>query len=150
MWFLLGFLSLLLAEIVLLIKLGGAIGIWLTLGWIVFAIFFGIILLKGIAMLGSGAMSYRIDVFNDPQSPLAHRGLVMIAGLLFIIPGPLSDLVAFLLLFPPVRRMIIRFIAARFKFDVRSGSASTIVDAEWTDVSATADHKGSGAQDPKP
>lgn len=150
MWFLLGLLSLIVIEIVLLIKLGGAIGIWLTLGWIIFAIWFGIILLRGVAMLGAGAMGYRIDVFNDPQNPLAHRGLVMIAGLLFIVPGLLTDVFGFLLLFPPVRRLLISMIASRFNLQPASEASSTVIDAEWTDVSASAQPRNPDSSDQRP
>lgn len=149
MLFLLGLLSLVLVEIVLLIKLGGAIGIWLTLGWIIVAIFLGIILLRGIAMLGSNAIDYRIDAFSDPNNPIAHRGLVMIAGLLFIIPGPFSDAVGFLLLFPPVRRLIIGRVAERIRRRAAAGS-SVVIDAEWTEVSSSTKDKVSGPMDPKP
>ncbi|HMS93760.1 MAG TPA: FxsA family protein [Tabrizicola sp.] len=149
MLFLLGLLALVLVEIVLLIKLGGAIGIWLTLGWIIFAIFFGIILLRGIAMLGSNAIDYRLDAFSDRNNPMAHRGLVMIAGLLFIIPGPLGDVVGFLLLFPPIRRLIIGRVAARISR--RAGaSSSVVIDAEWTDVSQSAADRDAGPKDQKP
>lgn len=142
MWFLLGFLALVLVEIFLLLQLGGAIGIWLTLAWIILTGALGVILLKGVAMLGSASLSTRMEVFQEPNSPLAHRALVLIAGLFLILPGPLTDTLGILLLFAPIRSVLIRLIGRRFS--ALAGAHSIVVDGEWRDVSA---QKGAGADD---
>lgn len=136
MWFLLGFLVLVLVEIFLLLQLGGAIGIWLTLAWIIATGFLGVILLKGVAMLGSTSLSTSMDVFNDPRNPLAHRGLVLIAGLFLILPGPLTDTVGILLLFPPVRSLAIRLISRRFRESGSQRGSDIVIDATWVDPAA--------------
>lgn len=136
MWILLGFLALVLAEIVLLIKLGAAIGLWLTLGWIIATGFLGVVLLKGIAMLGGASMSTRLDEYSDRNSPFAHRALVLVAGLLLILPGPLTDTFGLLLLFPPFRRSVIDLIVRRAQKRSQAASVHVVVDGEWRDVSA--------------
>ena len=135
MWFLLGFLVLVLVEIALLIQLGAAFGLWLTLAWIVGTGALGVILLKGIAMLGGG-MSYRLDEFRDRSDPMAHRALVLIAGLLLILPGPVTDTVGLLLLFAPLRRVALGMIARRFESLSTASKVSVVVDGEWQDISA--------------
>ncbi len=136
MWFLLGFLVLVLVEIVLLIKMGAAIGLWLTLAWIVGTAGLGVILLKGIAMLGGGGMSYRLDEFRDRNDPMAHRALVLIAGLLLILPGPLTDTIGILLLFAPIRRLVLGLISRRFATLSAASKVTVVVDGEWRDVSS--------------
>lgn len=135
MWFLLGFLALVILEIVLLIQLGGAIGIWLTLAWIVLTGALGIILLKGVAMLGSESLSTRVEVFRDVKSHAAHRSLVLIAGLFLFLPGPTTDVIGILLLFPPIRSVVIRLISRWLNLHAKHASTA-VVDGEWRDVSA--------------
>lgn len=149
MWFLLGFLVLVLVEIVLLIQLGGAIGIWLTLGWIILTGGLGVILLKGIASFGNSSFGYSTDAFQDPGNPMAHRGLVLIAGILLVLPGLVTDTIGLLFLFPPVRSAVIRLIARRV-LAARSASVSTVViDGEWQDVSANSGQTKTDRQDPQ-
>lgn len=150
MWFLLGFLVLVLVEIVLLIKMGAAIGLWLTLAWIIGTGALGVILLKGIAMLGGGAMSYRLDEFRDRNDPMAHRALVLIAGLLLILPGPFTDTIGLLLLFAPIRRIALGFIARRFASLSVVSKTTIVVDGEWQDVSSSTAVESQASDNRKP
>lgn len=136
MWFLIGFLALVVAEIALLIQLGGAIGLWLTLAWIILTAGLGVILLKGVAMLGSATLGQKMEEFQDPKNPIAHRILVVLAGILLILPGPLTDTVGILLLFPPIRSLFIRLIARRVRVMTGASASVVVVDGEWRDVSA--------------
>lgn len=136
MTFLVGFIVLVLVEIALLITLGSAIGLWLTLAWILLTAGLGIILLKGIAMMAGGGITYRLDEFRDLNDPVAHRALVLIAGLLLVLPGPLTDTVGILLLFAPLRRVALGLVARRFANPQTANTTTVVVDGEWKDVSA--------------
>ncbi|MGG6498523.1 UNVERIFIED_CONTAM: FxsA family protein, partial [Bacteroidetes bacterium 56_B9] len=46
--------------------------------------------------------------FRDPTAPLAHGALVMMAGMLLILPGFLTDALGLLLLVAPVRTLVLR------------------------------------------
>lgn len=138
MWILLGILALIVMEVFLLIQLGGVLGFWLTLVWIVLTAGLGVILLKGVAMLGAANLSHRMEEFQDPRNPMAHRVLVMLAGLLLILPGPLTDTIGILLLFPPIRAVAIRLIARRFRA-LSFGSTSVVVEGEWKDIPSARD-----------
>ena len=137
MWFLIGFLALVVVEIALLIQLGGAIGLWLTLAWIIVTAGLGVILLKGVAMLGSATLGQKMEEFQDPRNPVAHRILVVLAGILLILPGPLTDTFGILLLFPPIRSVFIRLIAKRVRIMTQTSAHQVVVDGEWYDVSAS-------------
>lgn len=128
------FLGLILIEIALFIIVGGAIGLWLTLAWVLVAGFLGIVVLKGIASLGPLTITQSVGDLTDVLSPLAHRGMVTVAGVLLLFPGFLTDVFAALLLMPPVRRVIMRALGRRFQ---RSAPPeSTVIEGEWKDVSA--------------
>lgn len=148
MWFLLGFLAVAAVEILLLIKLGGAIGLWLLLGWIGITGFLGVILLRGIAMLGSASLGYNAEAFHDPNSPMAHRGLVLIAGLMLVLPGPLTDTFGILLLFAPLRRVIIRLVARRLVAIRTAATTVVTIDGEWRDTTASGKSGGSDGKLP--
>jgi UPF0716 protein FxsA len=133
MWIILGVLAIPLIEIALFVTLGAKLGLWLTLAWIFVAGALGIIVLKGIAMLGIDQMSVGMrDELKNPLSPLAHRFLVGIAGLLLLVPGFFTDAVGLLLLIPPVRRVLIRFLASR----LAPGASvhGSVVEGQWREV----------------
>ncbi len=94
-----------------------------------------------------------------PEKPLLESGTVSLAGVLFMIPGFFSDLVAIFLLIPSVRDMIWRGISYGFRSrgqtvrpqtrpgpDVKQQQkpqrADDVIDVEFTEVPR--DH-GSGA-----
>jgi len=133
MWIILGVLAVPLIEIALFVTLGAAIGLWLTLAWIFLTGALGVILLKGVATLGIDRMATGIrEEMNDPLSPLAHRFLVGIAGLLLLLPGFFTDAIGLLLLFPPLRRLFIAFVKRRMGGSVVMHS--TVVEGDWRDV----------------
>jgi UPF0716 protein FxsA len=137
MWVLLAFLAVPFIEIALFVTLGGALGLWLTLAWVVFAAVLGFLVLKGLAMTGSISLGRDIREMGDPLSPLAHRGLVGMAGLLLIIPGFFTDVIGLLLLIPPVRKVFIRLIGRKL------GSSaiivrSNVIEGEWSEVAPEA------------
>jgi UPF0716 protein FxsA len=124
-----------LVEIVLFILIGGAIGVWWTLAWVLVAAGLGVVVLKGIATTGGMTISQDMRELTNPLSPLAHRAMVTIGGTLLIIPGFLTDAVGLLLLVPPVRSGIIKLVGRRFTHSLNI-RGSTVVDAEWKELDA--------------
>lgn len=133
MWIILAILAIPLIEIALFVTLGAALGLWVTLAWVVVTGVLGVIVLKGVAMLGIDQMATGIrQELRDPLSPMAHRFLVGIAGLFLLLPGFFTDAVGLLLLIPPVRRVLIAFIGKRITTSVEVYGGA--VDGEWRDV----------------
>jgi UPF0716 protein FxsA len=52
MWLMLALLALPLIEIALFVVIGGAIGLWPTLAWVVLSVVLGVVILKLVARLG--------------------------------------------------------------------------------------------------
>lgn len=113
MWFLLILLALPFIEIALFIKVGGWIGLWPTLALVVLACVAGSFVLRNHGARVLTQLRQTIDAGGDPRGPLAHGALIMVAGVLLLIPGFFTDILALLLLIPPVRDLLIGWGAAR-------------------------------------
>ena len=100
-------------EIVVFIIVGQAIGFWpALLGILVTALAGSIVLrLQGRAVIAdiSGAMREG----RLPARELGEAMLIGFAGVLLLTPGYFTDILGILLLIPPVRGMIYRWLQAR-------------------------------------
>ena len=106
--FVLVFVAFPLIEIAVLIKGGQGIGFWPTMMLLVAAAFLGMIVIReqGVSMVGRAFDAMREG--RVPLEPMLDSYVVIMAGLLLIIPGLVSDAIGLLLLVPPLRRWCIR------------------------------------------
>jgi len=90
-------------ELVVLIKVGSEIGVWNTIGLLIAVSVLGAWLVKrqGIGLLRR--MQRQLDQGRLPSTEVVDGFMILLAGALLITPGFLSDVVAILLLLPPVR-----------------------------------------------
>jgi UPF0716 protein FxsA len=143
-----------LAEITVFIVVGRWIGVAATLLLFIAVGVIGTVLLKRQGMRALREMQAALARGEPPAEPVAHAALLVLAALLLIFPGFLSDLMALPLLLPPVRRMVIRWLGAQAKrrggFTVWPGGRSPggpggrgpVIDADYTEV------KPDGGADP--
>jgi UPF0716 protein FxsA len=116
------FLALIGGEIAVFIVVGQRIGVLMTL-LLLFASFAG-----GLALIRSTGLAFAEVMGRRPPSAAEASKLAtsasfrMLAGVLFIIPGFLTDLLAMLLLLPPVQSL--------FRTRVLGGFAD--VKTEWS------------------
>ncbi len=112
---LLMFLAIPLIEIACFIVIGQAIGLWPTLlGVLVTAIGGGLVLrVQGLSLLNE--MRATVGRGQLPARAIADAMMVGIAGLLLLTPGYFTDLLGILLLLPPVRSLIYRFLRSRIR-----------------------------------
>lgn len=103
-----------LAEIAGFVVVGRTIGLALTLALVMASFVIGVILLRkqGIGILRRMSSEGRNGVM--PGRELLQPAMNVIASLLLIIPGFLTDIIAILILIPPVRDLVWRAIAKRF------------------------------------
>lgn len=138
MWLILAILAVPLIEIALFIVIGGAIGLWPTLIWVVLAAVLGVIVLKGVASLGPVSMRRSLEEVRDPLSPLAHRLMVAFGGGLLVLPGFMTDAVGLALLIPPLRSVILRLIGRRLnRLRAAAAGGAVIIEGDWKDVDRT-------------
>ncbi len=100
-------------EIALFIELGGAIGVWATIAIIFLTAAIGAAVARAQGLSTLGELQARLDAGADPREPMAHGALLLIAGLLLLTPGFMTDAFGFALLVPPIRSAVIRRISAR-------------------------------------
>jgi len=113
-FFLLFIIGVPLIEIYLMIKVGGAIGAFNTIFLIFFTAITGVFFarLEGFRTLRSG---FQQLIKNEmPIYEIASGAALAFAALLLIIPGFLTDIIGFLLIFPLTRKILIGNISSKF------------------------------------
>src|SRR5690606_8852424 len=103
-----------LTEIALFVLIGGQIGLWPTLIWVVLSGFLGVMVLRMTALRQSVALRSGLQGLRDPAALAAGGLMSMLAGLLLILPGFLTDGLGLLLLLPPVQRLVTASLMSRF------------------------------------
>jgi UPF0716 protein FxsA len=93
-----------LAEIATFIFVGGVIGVTRTLALVIVSSAVGLVMLRDAGAVT--ALKLQRQTAN-PGAILAEGGTRMLAGLLLLIPGFLTDIAAGLVLIPAVRRLVL-------------------------------------------
>jgi UPF0716 protein FxsA len=122
------------AELYTLIQVGSAIGALDTIGLLLLVGFVGGWLVKragiGVARRISEALAQR----RVPSDELIDAVVVLVAGALFVFPGFLSDVVALLLLLPPVRALVRHRVKARLRLRVEAGPTTRVYEVRGRDL----------------
>lgn len=94
------------AEIALFIQVGDLIGLWATLGTILLTALIGTVLVRaqGIAVLTK--IRQETEQGRLPVGELVSGACLVVAGLLLVTPGFLTDFLGFVLLIPGLRLLI--------------------------------------------
>lgn len=100
-------------EIAGFVIVGREIGVLYTLALVIASGILGAILLR---IQGFGVMAHirrELDAGGDPGREVAHGAMIMLAGVLLLIPGFVTDIIGLLLFLPPVRDAAWRFFRSR-------------------------------------
>jgi UPF0716 protein FxsA len=104
----LAFAALPLLEIGLLIRLGQLIGIWWLAAIIIGTAILGTYVIRRVGLSVFEKALTRLGSDREGFSPLFDGFLQVLAGLLLIFPGVISDVFGAVLLIPQVRHVVIR------------------------------------------
>lgn len=144
------FIAVPILEIAILIEVGSEIGVWQTIGLVILTAIVGTALLRqqGIATLRRAQQS--LDRNQFPVAEAADGLCLFLAGAFLLTPGFFTDTIGFMLLIPPLRRLMmmgaIRFLQARGTIDIRTGGpggrhgggrqggAGPTIDGDWHEV----------------
>jgi UPF0716 protein FxsA len=113
------FLAVPLAEIYLLIQIGGVIGAGWTITLVVGTALLGAFLVRAQGVSTIRRVQQNMERGQLPAMELLEGLALLVAGALLLTPGFFTDAVGFLLLTPPVRRAVIGF-------GLRHGRVTTI------------------------
>lgn len=122
------FIAVPIIEIALFIQVGGWIGLWPTLAVIVLTAVLGTALLRqqGLAVLAEARRD--LDAGRMPVARIADGLCLLVAAVLLLTPGFMTDALGFLLFVPAVRQAIGRGLLDWFRrhgrVDVRTGGTA--------------------------
>lgn len=95
-----------LVELYVIIQVAQSIGGWNTIGLLLLMGLIGGWLLKQQGLSAMQRISTSVQAGRSPDKALVDGLLVLVAGILMLAPGFVSDVMAFLLLLPPTRALV--------------------------------------------
>jgi UPF0716 protein FxsA len=107
------FIALPFLELALLIKVGQTIGFWPTLGITLGAAVLGALIWSRQGVSVARKTQQALAQGRPPAGPVLDGAFLLLAGGLLITPGFLSDVLALLLLVPPIRHKMSRWVVRR-------------------------------------
>jgi len=96
------------AELAVIIQVGGAIGVWWTIALLVADSILGSLLMRSQGRTAWRRFNEAIGTGRVPAREVADGVLVIFGGALLLTPGFLSDIFGLLFLLPPTRAIIRR------------------------------------------
>ncbi len=142
MWFLMLFFGWPLVEIGLFVTLGGWLGLWLSLAVVIGTAFLGIALIRMQGLRVNLSVRDAIRQGRNPGPVMAKGAIRVLAGVMLILPGFLTDFLGLLLLLPPVQFALFTILA---RAAARRGSgrrapvgpaSEEVIEGEWTQIPA--------------
>ena len=126
-------------EIYLLIKIGSQIGAINTILLIFTTAIVGIYYAKyeGLNTLKSGFT--QLSNNKPPTYEMISGAAIAFAALLLIIPGFVTDVLGFLLIFPASRRFFFSILSKKFKH--KDTNENNIIDGDYEDIENDDDRK---------
>ena len=111
-----------LLELYILIKIGGYIGAFPTVGLVILTALLGFVLARfeGLRKLQQIKRSLSLGIV--PAEEMLDGVLIFVGGVLLIIPGVLTDLFALILLIPYTRTIFKRWLRRRFDRMIATGN----------------------------
>jgi len=95
-------------ELLLLVELSTRIGFWPTIVLVIGTGFLGAVLARWQGWLTMLRVKNEMRQGIIPAQAIGHGALILIAGLLLITPGVLTDILGLSLLIPPLRKLLLK------------------------------------------
>src|SRR5271165_5196123 len=118
------------------------------------SITFGAFLIRSQSMMMGRRVMQAVQAGTAPEQALLDSGAVILAGVLFMIPGFFSDLLALIVLLPTARRFVWRGVSFGMRKQARPVEdgpraapqkprrADDVIDVEFTEVPPGQNHGG--------
>jgi len=141
-------LSLPVIEVASIIEVSRWVGPFVTFLLLAASVAFGAFLIRSQSLTMGRRLMEAVQSGKPPEKPLLDGGSILLAGVLFMIPGFFSDILALFLLLPEARRLIWRGISfamrgrtRALRTQARTGAkaakphrADDVIDVEFTEV----------------
>jgi UPF0716 protein FxsA len=112
-------ISLPVLEVASIVEVSRWVGPLATFLLLAASVTFGIFLIRSQSALAGRRVMAAIQAGTPPEEPLLDTGAIMLAGVLFMIPGFISDILALFLLLPAARRLMWRGMSLGLRGRVR-------------------------------
>jgi UPF0716 protein FxsA len=109
-------------ELLLLLQAGHLWGFLPVVAWVVLSAALGLLILRTQGLQTLARLQSAILAGGSPAQTLLGGAMRGVAGSLLLIPGLITDLLALLLLFPPTRRLLGAWAAARLLRGLHKGA----------------------------
>ncbi len=116
------------AEIALLIAIGRQIGLAATVALLLLTGLFGAFLARRQGLAVVRKVQSEMAAGRAPAGQLVDGALILLAGVLLIIPGVLTDVLGFFCLLPAGRTILKAWVRRRFETGLRSGRIAVSVN----------------------
>lgn len=135
------------AELVLLVMLGQRYGWWLLVYLVVIG-YLGLQLIRGEKQLMSAKMMQSLTAGGNPLKTMLGSARNMVAGVLLLIPGVISDVIAAILLLIPIQQPKVSASTAgdtqtnyesTYKKSNKPAANDDVIEGEFTHVSEEKD-----------
>ena len=126
-------------EIYLLIKIGSQIGAITTIFLIFTTAIVGIYYAKYEGLNTLKSAFFQLNKNVSPTYEVLSGAVIAFAALLLIIPGFMTDVIGFLLIFPLTRKIIFNKIINKFKTEKKTNK--DFIDGEFEDIEEKDDRK---------
>lgn len=123
------------AEIALLIAIGRQVGLAATVALLLLSGLLGALLARRQGLAVVRKVKSEMAAGRAPAGQLVDGALILLAGVLLIIPGVLTDLLGFFCLLPAGRTLLKAWMRRRFEAGLRSGRiAVSVGDVDMKNV----------------
>ncbi len=136
-------------EIATFIQVGGRIGALPTILLTLFTAALGVWLVRLQGFLALADFQRAMAEGREPFTAMLAGGLLLLAGILLLIPGFVTDTIGFALLIPPLRRWLARWLGKAL-FRPPPGSGARIIEAEVIEIRPEPDDTGPHELPPRP
>lgn len=114
-----------LLELFVVLQVGAAIGGWWTAGLLILDSILGALLLRYEGRRAWSEFRQALAAGRWPGDEVAQGALIIVGGTLLVTPGFVTDVVGFLLLLAPSRRVVARGVRHRMEAGVAAGVGSS-------------------------
>lgn len=115
-------LALPILEIAGFVVIGGRLGLGITLLWVLAAAMLGLALIRQGGLNAITKLQAALNQQREPGHSLIDGAVMVVAGLLLVVPGFISDFLALILVLPVTRNFLLRRAARHFETRIyRSG-----------------------------
>jgi len=120
------FVLLPLLELAILVRLGGVLGFWPTIGIVVVTGGVGALLARSQGIRVLSGIRTELAVGRMPTDRLVDGLLILVGGAVLLTPGLLTDVLGLALLIPFTRRRFKAAVRRRFDRMIRTGQVNMI------------------------